>query len=190
MKLTRIALAGTVFGIAAVAGGLIALATSTTSSISSSKVAFSTARLHVLDDGALATLPDVDGIDAIRSIVGSAPLHVAASASGVDTWLVETAGGSVCVVAEDSGGYAATCGTMEQVATGQVVLRIQNRATDPSLFVGIASNDVVSAAVGSIEVAVTNNVWIAEAGPTDAAYTVASASNRVTVEMNISVPAK
>jgi hypothetical protein len=181
MKLTRTALAGLVFGVAAVAGGVLAAASSGSGP---NVTTFSVDRLHVLDDGPVVQLPSVDGIEAVRQIVGDASLHEAASLPGVHTWVAEVADGSICIVAEDSGGYAATCGSMEMVAAGRVVLRVQNRASDPSLFVGVASNDVTAASVGGNDGLVDRNVWIVTAGPHDFRYEVRGPVGSVTVDMN------
>ena len=186
MKLSRTALAGLVFGAAAVAGGMIAVSSSGSDGVTT----FSTSRLNILGTGRVAQLPAIDGIAAVKDIVGDGPLHVAASVSGVNTWVAETADGSICVVAEDSGGFAATCGSMDEVAAGRVVLRVQNRVTDPSVFVGVASNDVTAASVGSVDAVVNDNVWIAIAGPTDSTYSVTGPSGSVKVDMHIDAPVR
>lgn len=188
MKLTRIAIAGGIFGAAAIVGGLIAAATSGGSGDDRAVPVFSQDRLAALDTTDRSALPRVEGIEAIDDLLNGAPVHLALSTDVATAWLAEMTDGSICVVARDTGGFAATCGDMQQVAAGAVVLRVQNRADDPTLFVGIAPNDLRGASVGGNSAVVDNNVWIATGSPSDDTYTVSSDVARVTIDMNADTP--
>ena len=188
MRISRAVRVGLAFGVAFVIGGVGAAAISGSPG-SEFETVFSTAPLKVLnDDSVLVVDPEQLGLgQPILDMIDGSSIYESAQSAGVTAYVVSLDDGSLCVLAVSaSDGTAMTCGTAELAAAGRVVLRSQNRPEDPSLFVGIAPNDVTGVEVDGRAGVVFRNAFIASGSPTDDAYTLEGESGlHVTVDMNI-----
>lgn len=179
---------GLVFGAAAIVGGV---ATAAVTSLSAGKPApeFSTDPLIVFQDESsrVDDLATLDLGEPMRQVLDGAVLHLAAQLDGATAYVAQLTDGSLCVLAASAqDGTAMTCGTTETAAGGHVALRTQDRPDDPSLFVGIAPNDVSEVEVDGISGVVANNAFIAVGGPgTDTFILHGDRGQRVSVDMAI-----
>jgi hypothetical protein len=188
MKTTTAIRAGLAFGVAAIAGGAIAVAFDGNSDRQTSPT-FSTARLAILQDDT-ARVPDATAIglgDPILEYLSGAPVYLAAQANGITAYVAELKDGTLCVLAASAGdGVAMTCGTSDMAGSGNVALRTQNRPDDPSYFVGIAPNDATGVRVDDQAGVVDNNVFIAVGKAKTDTYTITGdGGKQSTIDMAI-----
>jgi hypothetical protein len=190
MRISNAIRVGLAFGVAFVIGGIAAAAvtSSTSSPTAEPEPVFSTARLEVFGDTSALVDAEQLGLDpSVLEFLDGSSLYESVQSEGVAVYIAELADGSLCVLAVSTGdGTVMTCGAMEAVAAGQVAFRSQNRPQDPSLFVGIASNDVNSIKVGDRVGVVSDNAFLATGGPSDDVYTLGGESGlEISVDMNI-----
>ncbi|HEX6299384.1 MAG TPA: hypothetical protein VF148_02835 [Acidimicrobiia bacterium] len=150
---------------------------------------FSTSPLKLLSDGSsLLADPNEIGFDEHDlDILTGASIYRAADSDGLTAYVARLEDGSLCLIATSAAdGGAMTCGTMDSVAAGRLVLRSQNQPGDPSLFVGIAPNDVIDVQVDGTSTFLANNVFVGSGLPTTDEYSLTGESGqRVTVDMNV-----
>lgn len=186
---TRTALrAGLAFGVAAVVGGSLAVAFDGAPGVGTD-AAFSDEPLAIFGDEE-ALVPDAGTLglgEPIIEHIDGAPIYRAASAAGITAYVTKLADQSICVIAAaEAADVTMTCGTSEMAAAGRVVLRTQDRPTDPSYFVGVMPNDATGAEVDGRSAVVGENAFIAVGTATSGAYAITGDDGqRVDVDMHI-----
>lgn len=188
MRIKQAIRVGLVFGFALVIGGVAAAAINSSTG-SEFEPSFSTEPLSVLSDqSAREGDPQEAGFDEpVLDVLADSTVYESAQSDGVTAYIASRDDGSLCVLAvSETDGTAITCGSVEAAAAGHLALRTQNRPQDPSLFVGIAPNDVTGIQVDGDYGVVSKNAFIASGSPTTDTYTLEGADGqRVTVDMNI-----
>lgn len=188
MRIKQAIRVGLAFGFALVIGGAAAAAISSTTP-SELEPKFSAEPLAVFSDSsALLGGPQDAGFEQpIPEELEGSTIYRSAESDAVSVYIADLEDGSLCVLAaSESDGIAMTCGTAEMAAAGRVGLRTQNRPQDPSLFVGIAPNDVTGVRVDGESGVVSNNAYIASGSPDTDTYTLEGADGQqVTIDMSI-----
>lgn len=160
MKPSRVALAGLVFGVSLVGGS--AIAERVTSQNESDEGGLSADRLNIF-----TTAPDSnDRSLRISDIVGlpglsDATIRYAGSALGIEVFLAEQPDGMVCIISDDPVGLGYTCGFMDDVARGEVVLGGQLREGQPVYWQGVLPNGDLNVSMDNVDVVQLDNVWVA-----------------------------
>lgn len=188
MRIKQAIRVGLAFGFALIVGGAAAAAISS-STPPEIEPKFSTEPLAVLNDSsALLGGPQDAGLEQpIPDELEGSTIYRSAQSDGITAYIASLDDGSLCVLAaSETDGTAMTCGTAEMASAGRLGLRTQNRPQDPSLFVGIAPNDVTGIQVDGDYGVVSKNAYIASGSPDTDTYTLEGADGQqVTVDMSI-----
>lgn len=182
MRLSRIMLSGALFGASAIGGGFLYAAATSPKSEGDAAI-FSTEPLHAFATLSPTSLPDSPVASNVMERLGNAKIYDAISVDGVTAYLASTADGRICAVVHEADTFGLGCGSIDDVAAGRVVLRLQFKDSDPSVFVGVASNDVTTAHAGGASATAANNMWVLVADSKQQEVTMSGDGKSLTVDL-------